>query len=53
MSGYIAVLAVVLIMCTPLGCFSSDASSPFNGTTTDLSSIALALYGVMYAYDGW
>lgn len=35
------------------GCFSPEASSPFAGTTRDLSGIALSLYGVMYAYDGW
>ena len=35
------------------GSFSEDAKHPFANTTTSLSSIALALYGVMWAYDGW
>lgn len=35
------------------GSFSEDAKHPFANTTTSASSIALALYGVMWAYDGW
>lgn len=37
----------------PAGSFSEDARHPFANTTTSPSSIALALYGVMWAYDGW
>ncbi|XP_064385922.1 Y+L amino acid transporter 2-like isoform X2 [Halichondria panicea] len=49
--AFIVVLGIYHIIANR--CFSSDASSPFNGATKDISSIALALYGVMYAYDGW
>ena len=36
-----------------IGTFSEDAKHPFATSTTSPSSIALAFYGVMWAYDGW
>lgn len=36
-----------------LGTFPDDSHHPFSGSTTNISSIALALYNVMWAYDGW
>ncbi len=32
---------------------SEDIKHPFTGPTTNPSSMALALYGVRFAYDGW
>ena len=38
------------------GCFPSDVQYPFQpkeGFEPTVSSIAIALYGVTFAYDGW
>ncbi len=35
------------------GSFPVDSRHPFEGSTTSPSDIALGLYGVLFAYDGW
>ena len=35
------------------GCFPEDSRHPFQGSTTSPVNWALALYGVMWAGNGW
>lgn len=36
-----------------LGCVPDDIHNPFEGTTHSPVDVSLALYGVLWAYDGW
>ncbi len=42
-----------MLLCVPHRIVSGGFSHPLEGSTTSPSDIALGLYGVLFAYDGW
>lgn len=44
---------LVPFLSTCTGSFPEDSQKPFAGSTMSPVHVALALYGVFWAYDGW